>query len=246
MRERAAAAGLDVPVVEVDIGDVLDAFGTALPVVALRARVRATPGRAAVESAPAVIESIERCVEDVRHGRARAVVTAPIMKDVLYRAGFAHPGHTEFLGELAGRLWGRPVVPVMMIWSSVVAVVPVTVHIPLSEVPRSLDEGLIVRTAGIVAHDLRTRFGIAAPRLAVAGLNPHAGENGALGHEDERIIAPAVARLRTAGIDARRPACPPTPCSMSARAGPMTSRSACITTRPWRPPRPSLSTRPST
>ena len=152
-----------------------------------------------------MIEAIERAVSAAKAGTARAVVTAPIMKDVLYRAGFRHPGHTEFLGELASRWWGSHADPVMMIWSECVAVVPVTIHVPLAAVPGMLTEALIVSTATTVADALRQRFGIASPRLAIAGLNPHAGENGALGSEDGRIIAPAVARLKAAGIEARGP-----------------------------------------
>jgi 4-hydroxythreonine-4-phosphate dehydrogenase len=205
IRDRALAAGLDVNVVEVEPGDADSLFERGLPVVPLVKRCLSTPGLATVETAPAVIESIEGSVADVREGRARAVVTAPIMKDVLYRAGFHHPGHTEYLGELALRHWGAASVPVMMIWSELLAVVPVTIHVPLREVPRLLTEELIVTTAAIVARDLAARFGLRAPRLALSGLNPHAGENGALGSEDEEVIAPAVARLRSAGIDAVGP-----------------------------------------
>jgi 4-hydroxythreonine-4-phosphate dehydrogenase len=194
-----------VPVIEVDEADAPAAFERGLPVVGLSHAARAEPGRPEVGAAPAVMESIERAVDAVRSGRARAVVTSPIMKDVLYRAGFSHPGHTEFLGELAARHWGEPVRPVMMIWSETVAVVPVTIHVPLAAVPGLLNEALIVETAEIVAGDFERRFASAAPRLAIAGLNPHAGEGGALGDEEERIIAPAIARLRSRGIDARGP-----------------------------------------
>jgi 4-hydroxythreonine-4-phosphate dehydrogenase len=205
IRDRAVSAGLDVAVAEVDETDADRVFERGLPVVPLASRCASTPGLARVETAAAVLESIERSVEDIRQGRARAVVTAPIMKDVLYRAGFRHPGHTEFLGELALRHWGTASVPVMMIWSDVLAVVPVTIHVPLCEVPRLLSEDLIVTTAAIVARDLTARWGLRAPRLAISGLNPHAGENGALGSEDEHVIVPAVARLRSAGIDAVGP-----------------------------------------
>src|SRR3954451_3154778 len=185
LQDRAIAAGLAVAVVETRLDAVEDAFRHGLPVVPLSVGVHAQAGRPDPATAPAVIESIDLAAEAIRSGAARAMVTAPIAKDVLYRAAFAYPGHTEYLGALAQRLWGARVDPVMMIWSDVLAVVPVTIHIPLSAVPGALSTELIVNTGTTVAADLRTRFGLDAPRLAVAGLNPHAGESGALGHEDE-------------------------------------------------------------
>jgi len=205
LRMRAEACGIDVAIVETDEDGSVEAFRKGLPVVRLATRAVATAGRPVTATAAAVIEAIDRAVAAVHAGKARAVTTAPIMKNVLYRAGFAHPGHTEYLGELAKHFWSRPVAPVMMIWSPIVAVVPVTIHIPLAQVPTTLTEAMIVETAIVVARDLATRFGLEHPRLALAGLNPHAGENGALGHEDASMIVPAVARLRAAGIDARGP-----------------------------------------
>jgi 4-hydroxythreonine-4-phosphate dehydrogenase len=119
---------------------------------------------------------------------------------VLYESGFRHPGHTEFLAALASGNGGETCHPVMMLWSEQLAVVPVTVHIPLADVPSALTTDLIVLTGRIVARELRERFGLAQPRLALAGLNPHAGENGAMGMEDRNIIAPAVEILRQDGI----------------------------------------------
>ena len=205
LASRARRAGIDVALIETDEAGVPAAFARGLPVVPLANCAADKPGEPEVAAAPAVIESIERAVLAVKRGQARAVVTAPIMKDVLYRAGFKHPGHTEFLGELASRWWDHRSEPVMMIWSPIVAVVPVTIHIPLADVPGALTQELIYKTGITVADDLRARFGVVAPRLAVAGLNPHAGENGALGHEDERIVRPAIERLRQAGIEARGP-----------------------------------------
>jgi 4-hydroxythreonine-4-phosphate dehydrogenase len=132
-------------------------------------------------------------------------VTNPVAKNVLYRSGFAEPGHTEFLARLAAEATGVAAQPVMMLWSPELAVVPVTIHLPLAEVPGRLDGELIVSTGRIVDRDLRERFGIARPRLAVAGLNPHAGEDGALGQEDIAIVKPAVDRLIAEGIAARGP-----------------------------------------
>jgi 4-hydroxythreonine-4-phosphate dehydrogenase len=148
--------------------------------------------------------SIRQAVADVVKGRAGAVVTNPIAKSVLYRAGFRHPGHTEFLAELAAA--GGPVPqPVMMLWSPALVVVPVTIHLSLRDAIAQLSSELVVTTARIVVADLKTRFGIANPRLAVSGLNPHAGEDGLLGEEDRSIVAPAVEILRGEGIEIRGP-----------------------------------------
>jgi 4-hydroxythreonine-4-phosphate dehydrogenase len=181
------------------------AFERALPVVPLGLPVTAAPGKPDATSAPAAIASIRRAVADVMAGQAAAVVTNPVAKNVLYRSGFAEPGHTEFLARLAAETTGKSLKPVMMLWSAELAVVPVTIHLPLREVVSNLTTDLIVETGRIVAHDLTSRFGIARPRVAVAGLNPHAGEEGAMGEEDRTIVAAAVVRLKAAGIDAIGP-----------------------------------------
>lgn len=203
--ERARLLGLPVPLRTVAPDEASAAFADALPVVALTEKVTAKPGRPDTSSAPAAIASIRRAVADVFAGRAHAVVTNPVAKAVLYRTGFAEPGHTEFLARLAQEHTGRAAHPVMMLWSDALAVVPVTIHLPVRDVARQLTTALIENTGLIVAHDLKERFGIARPRLALAGLNPHAGEEGALGEEDRTIVAPAVERLRARGIDARGP-----------------------------------------
>jgi 4-hydroxythreonine-4-phosphate dehydrogenase len=205
LTRRARLLGLDVPVTTCAPQDAVAIFPQALPVVPLAEKVTAEAGRPDESSAPAAIASIRRAVADVFSGRAHAVVTNPVAKAVLYRTGFAEPGHTEFLAKLAHEHTGRAVHPVMMLWSPELAVVPVTIHLPVRDVPRVLTTDLIVETGRIVARDLRERFGIARPRLALAGLNPHAGEDGALGAEDGEIVAPAVLALRRDGIDARGP-----------------------------------------
>jgi len=204
-RDRANALGFDLPVQAVAVSEVTAAFDRALPVVALDMKVTAPPGTPDDTSAPAAIASIRRAVADVLAGRASAVVTNPIAKNVLYRSGFAEPGHTEFLARLAEEATGRAAHPVMLLWSPELAVVPVTIHLPLKDVAGRLSKDLIVETGRITARDLRERFGIARPRLVVAGLNPHAGENGALGEEDRDMVAPAVATLRAEGIEAVGP-----------------------------------------
>ena len=205
LSRRAGRLGLDVPIAAVTPVAAAAAFASALPVVAIDVAVSAEPGRPDRSSAPAAIASIRRAVADVMAGAAAAIVTNPIAKNVLYDWGFAEPGHTEFLATLVQEATGTSLRPIMMLWSPELAVVPVTIHLPLREIFKHLSTELVVATGRIVARDLAVRFRISRPRLAVAGLNPHAGENGALGEEDRAIVAPAVARLIADGIDARGP-----------------------------------------
>ena len=205
LRSRAAALGLRVSIERVSPGDAAECFPRALPVVPLETRARADAGKLETSNGRAVIESIARGVGYVREGAASAIVTNPINKRALYDAGFQHPGHTEFLGALAGT-WGiGQVRPVMMLVGPDLRTVPVTIHIALSEVARTLTMPLIVETGRTVVADLRRRFAIANPRVAVAALNPHAGEGGAMGREDNEIVHPAIEALRAEGIAARGP-----------------------------------------
>jgi len=204
LADRARKLGVDVRLAEADAAQASSRFADALPVVATGTRATAQPGRPDAASADAALASIRQAVTDVVAGRASAVVTNPIAKSVLYRAGFSHPGHTEFLAELAAGS-GKAPQPVMMLWSPDLAVVPVTIHLSLREAIAQLSTDLIVSTARIVAAGLKNRFGIARPRLALSGLNPHAGEDGSLGSEDGAIVAPAVEILRGEGVDARGP-----------------------------------------
>jgi 4-hydroxythreonine-4-phosphate dehydrogenase len=205
LKFRAEHLRLDVPIATVTPRTAAAAFGTALPVVAIDVPVTAAPGRPDRSSAPAAVASIRRAVADVMAGSAAAIVTNPVAKNVLYNWGFAEPGHTEFLATLVHEATGKSLRPVMMLWSPELAVVPVTIHLPLREIFKQLSVELVVDTGRIVARDLAKRFGLPHPRLAVAGLNPHAGEAGTLGEEDGAIVAPAVARLVADGIDARGP-----------------------------------------
>ena len=205
LARRAERLGLDVPLEIVTPENALAAFARALPVVPLGVRATAEPGKPDGTSAPAAIASIDRAVADVIGGLAAAVVTNPVAKSVLYKAGFSDPGHTEYLARLSFEQTGNPAWPVMMLWSPEVAVVPVTIHVPFKEVTERLTRDLIFETGRVVARDLIDRFGIAHPRLAVAGLNPHAGEDGTLGKEDSLIVRPAIERLIADGIDARGP-----------------------------------------
>jgi len=202
---RAASIGLNVPLAACTPGAARQTFADALPVLPLRSRFTDRAGQPATENAAGIVEAIDRAVALVRDGEAGAIVTCPIAKKPLYDAGFKHPGHTEYLGELSQTLFGRQAQPVMMIAGPELRTVPVTIHIALAQVPAMLDTETIQSTCRIVAADLTSRFGIVSPRLAIAGLNPHAGEDGAMGVEDRDIVAPAVAALRTEGIDARGP-----------------------------------------
>lgn len=190
---------LDVPIKVVgNIDEATAIFDHALPVLELASgNDEVVSGVASAATAGIVIDSITKAVELARSGSASAVVTNPIQKSALYAAGFKHPGHTEFLADLAG----PNTVPVMMLANSQLRVVPLTIHIALHEVPEQLTTELIVRRCHITAKALIKDFGIAKPRLALAGLNPHAGEDGTMGTEEQTIMAPAVAQLRGEGID---------------------------------------------
>jgi 4-hydroxythreonine-4-phosphate dehydrogenase len=201
---RAKALGLDLRLAEVRAEEACGAFADALPVVAIGHPATAQPGIPDGTSAEAAMASIRQAVGDVIAGRASAVVTNPIAKSVLYRAGFRHPGHTEYLAELAATD-GRSPQPVMMLWSPALVVVPVTIHVSLRDAIAQLSTDLIVTTARIVVAALKARFGVAHPRLAVSALNPHAGEDGSLGTEDKTIVAPAIDILRGEGIAIRGP-----------------------------------------
>src|ERR1043166_6392406 len=205
LARRAKRLGLDVPIEIVTPANAGATFARALPVVALDLPATAEPGEPDATSASAAIASIDRAVADVISGVAAAVVTNPVAKSVLYKGGFAEPGHTEYLAKLSFQHTGDPAWPVMMLWSPEVAVVPVTIHVPFQEVPQGLTRDLIFETGRVVARDLIDRFGIVQPRLAIPGLTPHAGEAGAMGKEDAIVVQPAVERLVADGIDARGP-----------------------------------------
>ena len=201
LRRLARQLSLNVPVVAIREPEAAAAaFAEALPVLPVKLAARVRPGHPDPANGAAVAAAIAKAVELCQLGRAAAAVTNPIHKATLYEAGFRHPGHTEYLGELAG---GRPV---MMLVGGGLRVIPVTVHLALREAIRALRQRDIVAIGEIAAAALRTDFSIARPRLAVAGLNPHAGENASLGREDRDIIAPAVAALRQRGIAAVGPA----------------------------------------
>lgn len=199
LEQAIARSGAEVPIkVITNISETAAVFDNALPVLVVdESAANAVPGIASAKTANVVIESITRSVELSKSGAASAVVTNPIQKSALYDAGFKHPGHTEFLAELSG----PSTVPVMMLANSKLRVVPLTIHIALSDVSKQLTADLIIKRCRITAASLQKDFGITKPRLAIAGLNPHAGEDGAMGSEEQTIMAPAIEALRAEGLN---------------------------------------------
>jgi 4-hydroxythreonine-4-phosphate dehydrogenase len=202
---RAALLNLDVSLAEGDAASAWDAFANSLPVYPVTGAGNVLAGIPDVTHAQSTVQAIETAVTLCLEGAVSAVVTNPIAKSVLYEAGFAFPGHTEYLADLAEKAFGKPFLPVMLLAGPKLKSVPVTIHIPLKDVPGALTTDVILSVCRITHHDLIARFGIAAPRLAVAGLNPHAGEGGALGLEDDTVIRPAIATLQAEGINAVGP-----------------------------------------
>ncbi|MGA3306733.1 MAG: 4-hydroxythreonine-4-phosphate dehydrogenase PdxA [Stellaceae bacterium] len=197
----AARLGLSVPLRPIaQPAEASRLFATALPVLPIELSKPVQPGRPDPANAPAVIEAITKAVALVRSGRAGGVVTNPVQKETLYAAGFSHPGHTEFLGHLA-----KVKHPVMMLAGPDLRVVPVTVHLSLANALGMLSTGAIVTAGRVTAEALKRDFGIERPRLAVAALNPHAGEAGTMGREEIEVIAPAVKKLSSLGIAASGP-----------------------------------------
>ena len=202
---RATQLGLQVRIETVTRpAEAVGLFADALPLLQIPVSVPVQPGRPDPSNMGAVTASIEAAVEMVQSGEARAVVTNPISKANLYQAGFEFPGHTEYLAALATED-GQAPHPVMMLASDILKVVPTTIHIPLKDVPDALTDDLLAKTIAITERDMRRRFGLARPRIAVSGLNPHAGEEGTLGREETDMIAKAIVAAREAGLDVSGP-----------------------------------------
>ena len=200
---RAIAAVWAGPVELVDgVDDVPAVFARAVPVLSVADGGTIAPGVPDLDGARCALQSLEVAVGLVRSGAARALVTGPVSKAQLYQVGFTHPGQTEFVAERCGVTAANAV---MMLAGPGLRVVPLTVHVPLAAVPGLLTVELILAKARVTARGLRRNFGIAAPRLAFAGLNPHAGEGGALGREEIDVMAPAIAQLVAEGIAASGP-----------------------------------------
>ena len=216
LRQISDTFDLAVPITKIESpNQTSQVFGGSLPVIALQSDVSANLGKPDPKNSAAVLESISRCVDYTMSGDASAVVTNPIQKETLYKSGFRFPGHTEYLAEL---VTGNPT-PVMMLASPLLRVVPVTVHMSLRRALDILSTDIIIEHGKIVIDALRYDFGIEVPRLAVAGLNPHAGEGGSLGSEDEDIILPAIAALQAYGADVTGPIPPDALFTERAREG---------------------------
>lgn len=200
LRERARRLGLTVDIVESRAAESLSVFAKALPVHHIAGDVPDRPGDIVATSAAVVIETIASAVQSTLAGECRAIVTAPIHKGALYHAGFRHPGHTEYLAALCAH-GDQPRLPVMMLAHEELRTVPLTIHVPLKDVPELVTSELVLETLCIVSHDLRRRFGVVSPKIGVAGLNPHAGEGGGIGREELDIIGPALDAARTEGLD---------------------------------------------
>ncbi len=199
----AVAAVWDGPLAPVtDLDHICAVFDTALPVWPVESEQPIQPGQPDSAGARASLHALECGVGLARSSGVDALVTGPVSKQALYGVGYTHPGQTEFIAERCGVTAENAV---MMLAAPGLRVVPLTVHVPLAQVPQLLTRELILQKARVVARGLRRDFGVAEPRIAIAGLNPHAGENGHLGSEDDAIIAPAAAALRDEGIDVTGP-----------------------------------------
>lgn len=198
----AGVIGCPVTVKTVSVAeDAVAVWPGAIPVLPLTLPAPVEPGRIEPANAPAVIESIDRAIALAASGEVAALVTNPIQKSALYAAGFSEPGHTEYLAKATK----TDSAPVMMLAGPELRVVPVTIHSSLADAIGNLRREDIVHCATVTARALRDDFGIARPRLAVAALNPHAGEDGAMGTEEATVIAPAIAEIRAAGIEVSGP-----------------------------------------
>jgi len=205
VERRASDAGLAVPIrIIATAQEAKAAFNTALPVLQRPLPCRPVTGAFATEAAPWVMATIEEAVTLCLAGAADGIVTCPIQKEALYAAGFPHQGHTDYLAQLA-RNHGREATDVMMLVGGGLRAVPVTVHIALKDVPSALTRETILAQARVVHAALIKNFGIARPRIAVTGLNPHAGENGAMGSEEIDTIIPAIKALQQQGLNVRGP-----------------------------------------
>ncbi|UNF39353.1 4-hydroxythreonine-4-phosphate dehydrogenase PdxA [Bartonella krasnovii] len=205
IRSRARFLQMDVKVESVLKTNPVKNFQNALPIIPLKNKQSHQLGFSSTNNAAGIIEAIERAVQLIQSGQASALITCPIAKKNLYNAGFQFPGHTEFLADLAHKAFHKSYHPVMMLAGPRLKTVPITVHTPLKDVPSQLTRHLIIQTAFITECDLKKRFKITSPRLAIAGLNPHAGEEGTMGKEEFEVITPALEYLKKKGLNITGP-----------------------------------------
>nr|WP_314445578.1 4-hydroxythreonine-4-phosphate dehydrogenase PdxA [uncultured Sphingomonas sp.] len=198
-----------------DPREALTVFDSGLPLLAVPAAAASLPGQPTTAGAHCSLDALELAVGLARSGSCAGVVTGPVAKHQLYSIGFNHPGQTEFVAERCGVSPGNVA---MMLAGPTLRTVPVTTHLPLRDVPEILTSALIEARGRVTLRGLQKNFGIAHPRLAVAGFNPHAGENGALGREEMEVIEPAIVTLRAEGWDVTGPHPADTMFHASARA----------------------------
>lgn len=204
----ASTLGHDIPFHSISsdaLHEGTTAFDRSLPILDLGDGQAISPGTLNAHGAKSAIKAIDTGVAAVMSDAARGLVTCPIHKANLLQIGFEHPGHTEYLSVCAEHNGAANSTPIMMLATDDFRIVPVTVHIALNQVPTKLSAELIIETAKITAKDLTERFGISNPRLAIAALNPHAGENGHMGTEDDTIIIPAIRALKDEGYEVTGP-----------------------------------------
>ncbi|MBL4613221.1 MAG: 4-hydroxythreonine-4-phosphate dehydrogenase PdxA [Emcibacter sp.] len=219
LRKTARQSGLNIPVESISSANESHRiFQDALPVLNIEAKVDFDFGQPSTNTADLVLKSIEKAVALSLAGEAAGLVTAPIQKSVLYAAGFTCPGHTEYLAELCAGKDTAPTMPVMMLVSPALRVVPLTIHMALRDVAPSITTALIEKTCQKIHASLIQDFAIETPRIAVAGLNPHAGEDGTMGQEEQHIIIPALERLRDQGMTILGPLSADTMFHQAARA----------------------------
>jgi 4-hydroxythreonine-4-phosphate dehydrogenase len=204
--KRAAELGLPLSTCHADGESAAERFEEALPILDVGTCGTVIAGKPSQNAATCILAAIETGVKLIAEHKAGALVTAPIAKSVLQKAGFPHPGHTEFLGALTHQFFQCDAQPVMMIWSEILSVVPLTIHIPLRDVPDAMTARLLADSVEIIDKDWRKRFSQNhPPRLVLSGLNPHAGEDGHIGSEEEQILKPAVRELQKRGFDIKGP-----------------------------------------
>jgi 4-hydroxythreonine-4-phosphate dehydrogenase len=229
IQTRSSLSGDPVPLRSVKtMEEAALAFGTALPVFHRPLPKQPEPGNIAPENAMAVAGLVEEAADWALRRQCAGIVTCPIQKETLYGAGFTFEGHTDYLAALAKRA-GHAAVPVMMLVAGTLRTIPVTIHIPLKDVPAALSVQSIIEQSRIAAGELKARFGIASPRIGMTGLNPHAGEGGTIGMEETTIIAPAIRQLLSEGLNVAGPL--PADTASTKKPTASTSSSACIMTR---------------
>lgn len=208
LEERSKMIGLNTDifnVADLKTTDISEVFKSQLPVVQAAPLESVEAGTLSPLNSEFVIQAIKNSVTDIHNDLASGLVTGPIHKGVLYNSGFKFPGHTEYLASLASDFSETEYRPVMMLASDELRVVPVTIHVPIADVPDLLTKELIIDTVTILARDLTRRFGINNPHIIVTGLNPHAGEDGTIGMSEIDIISPAIKELCEHGLNVSGP-----------------------------------------